>query len=304
MIAEPPPHSLRATINHPTPPNDHFHFHPRASNPELWRPSLPLIVRLRTDNHKGLVATWMAIHWLIVLYASSGRTAFGMREIAAHASVGRNELAGKQGYIQRLVELGLIQIVGYQEFPGLREARPIYHIDLAELERLSIESIPELLRRYDLPPPPRPAPNPQQLSLFDGEHRTPQPDPGPLNGPDRVAPATTLPTNAPARLAPHTPTPPNGTAMPTNGTATVAPTLPERDSEPSGYPVSGTDPRAQPLPMPANGAAGLAPYPVMPTNGTATVAPTLPERDSEPSGYPVSGTDPRAQPLPMPANGT
>lgn len=167
------PHSPSSTPNvSPTPhrlqnTEDAFHFHPRASNPELWRTSLPLIVSIRCDSHKGLVATWMAIHWLIVLHASNGRSSFGLREIAKQANVGRNELAGTHGYIQRLVQLDLIQIVGYQHLAGLREPRPIYHIDLVELERLSIEYVPHILRQHAMPPPPRPAPDPRQLHLFD-----------------------------------------------------------------------------------------------------------------------------------------
>src|SRR5687767_10648872 len=88
-------------------PGELFQFHPRASNPELWRTTVPLVVRIKCGRHKGLVATWTSIHWLIVLYAASGRCAFGMREIADEAGVGRNELAGPKGHIQRLVDLEL-----------------------------------------------------------------------------------------------------------------------------------------------------------------------------------------------------
>jgi len=146
-----------------------FQFHPRASNPELWRTTVPLVVRMRCGRHKGLIATWTAIHWLIVLYAASGRCAFGMREIAQEAGVGRNELAGPTGYIQRLVGLGLLRIVGYEPVPGVKEPRPIYHIDLAELERQSLELVPALLCERRLPPPPRPAPDPRQLALFKAD---------------------------------------------------------------------------------------------------------------------------------------
>lgn len=149
-----------------TPPDELFQFHPRASNPELWRTTVPLVVRLSCGRHKGLIATWTAIHWLIVLYAASGRCAFGMREIAQEAGVGRNELAGPKGYIQRLVDLGLLRIVGYEPVPGVKEPRPIYHVDLAELERASLELVPALLRDRRLPAPPRPAPDPRQLALF------------------------------------------------------------------------------------------------------------------------------------------
>jgi len=142
-------------------------FHPRASNPELWRTSLPLAVRVRCGRHKGLIATWVAIHWLIVLHAASGRRAFGVRDIADEARVGRNELTGPTGYLQRLVALDLVRIVGYEPVPGMREPRPIYHIDLAALEAESLALTPSVLREYGQPPPPRPAPDPRQLTLFD-----------------------------------------------------------------------------------------------------------------------------------------
>ncbi len=146
---------------------DIFHFHPRTTNPELWRTSLPLVVYERCDGHKGLLATWMAIHWLIVLHAASGRRAFGMREIASRARVGRNELAGRRGYIQRLVDLGLLRIVGHQRIPGLAEPRPVYHLDLWDLEQQSLALIPEVLRAQGVHAPPMPAPDPRQISFFD-----------------------------------------------------------------------------------------------------------------------------------------
>jgi hypothetical protein len=148
------------------PGDDLFHFHPRSTNPELWRTTVPLIVRERCGRHKGLIATWIAIHWLIVLHAASGRAHFGMREIAEEAGVGRNELAGPAGHIQRLVSLGLLRIVGYKSFKGLREPRPIYHVDLAELERQSLELVPEVLRDHHIDRPPPAAPDPRQLRLF------------------------------------------------------------------------------------------------------------------------------------------
>lgn len=162
-------------------PVDLFHFHPRATNPELWRTTLPLVVRERCKRHKGLIATWTAIHWLIVLHAASGRAHFGMREIAEEAGVGRNELAGPKGHIQRLVNLGLLRIVGYKSFKGLREPRPVYHIDLSELERLSLELVPDVLRERQIDRPPPVAPDPRQLHLSmhtddaDPDHPLPLP---------------------------------------------------------------------------------------------------------------------------------
>jgi len=147
--------------------DDIFSFHPRVTNPELWRTTQPLVVYERCQGHKGLIATWMAIHWLIVLHAANGRCDFGVREIAARACVSRNEVSGPQGYVQRLVQLGLIQIVGYDDHDGkFRLPRPIYRLDLWELERLSIELTPDVLRAQGVAAPPRPAPDPRQTSFL------------------------------------------------------------------------------------------------------------------------------------------
>ena len=162
--------------------HDLFHFHPRATNPEIWRTTVPLVVRERCKRHKGLIATWTAIHWLIVLHAASGRAHFGMREIAEEAGVGRNELAGPTGHVQRLVDLGLLRIVGYKSFKGLREPRPVYHIDLSELERLSLDLVPDVLRERQIDRPPPAAPDPRQLRLVmlpdDSASEHPLPLPG------------------------------------------------------------------------------------------------------------------------------
>lgn len=217
MRGAPPPPPLKQGASSGVPtahPGELFHFHPRASNPELWRTTVPLVVRLRCGRHKGLVATWTAIHWLIVLYAASGRCAFGMREIAQEAGVGRNELAGSKGLIQRLVDLGLLSIVGYEPVPGVKQARPIYYVDLAELERQSLELVPALLCERQLPPPPRPAPDPRQLALFGAEPHEAGTVPSSLVG---AAPAFGQPThgNEIVGMAPdHGTTHENGTVTP------------------------------------------------------------------------------------------
>lgn len=232
--------------------DDCFSFHPRASNPELWRSSVPLIVRIRCARHKGLILTWLAIHWLIVAHAASGLRAFGMREIAQEAGVGRNELAGPNGHIQRLVALGLLSIVGYQPVAGLREPRPIYQIDLAELERQSLEIAPALLRERHLAPPPRPAPDPRQLSLFADQPplpgtTTPAAGPGtPVSRPAQALNEASMPViergGGPIAFV----LPGNGTVLHQNGLAVpgsgtvIAPErvlLPESGT---GLPASGT----------------------------------------------------------------
>lgn len=226
------PHPATSAGGSPAPADDRFQFHPRVTNPELWRTTLPLVVYERCGGHKGLIATWMAIHWLIVLHAAQGRRDFGVREIAARACVGRNELTGPRGYIQRLVDLGLLQIVGYDDRGRqFRAPRPIYHLDLWELERLSLELIPDVLRTQGVAPPPRPAPDPRQtsfLAAIDGVHETgtgPQPHPTPsvpgLPAQLGVGPRAVHENGTAAKRAMH-----GVSRVHTNGTAALSPIHP------------------------------------------------------------------------------
>ncbi|NCC35309.1 MAG: hypothetical protein EOM24_25350, partial [Chloroflexia bacterium] len=162
-------------------------FDPHVLNPELWRTTQPLIVRWLCQNHKGMIATWTAIHWLIVFYAGKGRCALGVRQIAEQASVGRNELTGPTGYLQRLVDLGLIQIVGYEHIPGFKAPRPIYAVDLADLERKSINLVREHFADIRLSPVrQRPGNPPQQISFRELLEATPEHQGAP--GPDSSTP--------------------------------------------------------------------------------------------------------------------
>ena len=224
----------------------------RNANPELWRTTIPLVVRLRCHGHKGLIATWTAIHWLMVLWSATGRRDFGVREIAAEARVGRNELTGPTGYIQRLVDLGLLVIAGYRPIPGMLHPRPIYTIDLWHLERDSMDLLPDLLRDRGLPPPPRPAPDPRQLSFFDQL----EPDSGP-------APGTPVPELLHA-----------GAAVPATGPA-GARNRADCPGRVPGVPENGTDDACAGAGVPGNGTA-------LPENGTA-LPPDVP-------GVPAMGT--------------
>jgi hypothetical protein len=114
-----------------------------------------------------MINTWLAIHWLSILYSTRESHAFGLREIAQEAGVGRNELSGAKGYIQRLVDLRLIQIVGHRQVAPNLKPCPVYQIDMVELERQSLQACQGLLRERSLPAPPRPVPDPRQLALFD-----------------------------------------------------------------------------------------------------------------------------------------
>jgi hypothetical protein len=199
-----------------TPQDAVFHFCTTNVNPELWRTTVPLIVRVRCQRHKGLIATWTAIHWLIVLYAANGHSAFGVREIAEEAGVGRNQLTGPNGFIQRLVGLGLLRIVGGEPLPGVRD-RPIYAIDLAELEQASMALVPALLNAEGVPPPPA---SDAQQRTFRGD-REAMPKTGP-------ALSSSAPFRAPAPISWLD----TGT-----GGATLLPPLPARRASP---PATGT----------------------------------------------------------------
>lgn len=161
----------------PAPPpsaggDDRFHFSPGTANPELWATTTPLVVVHRCRRHKGLIATWRAIHWLIVLHSRSGRADFGVREIAEEADVGRNELCDthdtasgevvKKGYISLLCDARLIDIVGQVAVPGGRRPRNVYSVDLARLIAESALLVPEVLRSHGALAPPRPQLHPDR----------------------------------------------------------------------------------------------------------------------------------------------
>lgn len=254
----------------PSSPADAFHFHPRATNPELWRTTVPLVVRERCKRHKGLIATWTAIHWLIVLHAASGRAHFGMREIAEEAGVGRNELAGPTGHVQRLVDLGLLRIVGYKSFKGLREPRPVYHIDLSELERLSLDLVPDVLREHQIDRPPPAAPDPRQLRLAMLSDESASEHPLSLPGhawPDEVTGGERFPTgihgngqfrhrNGTEPRADHDPLPSSEQPRHVNGTAVGQPSMlgcPGKGQNGTGTHRNGTAPHASMQAVPEQG---------------------------------------------------
>ena len=168
-----PPTSHNNGTHRPPPSsgnNETLDFLYRTVNPELWRPSVPSYVRRiceeaaleRGLNAKGLLATWEAIKNTIVLRGEQGtlRGAIGMREIAQRAGVSLGCLAGTKGYIQVLVETGLLEIVGHQEVRGHSRKkrklppRNVYAINLAELERKSLNDIVSTYPEQANPPRP------------------------------------------------------------------------------------------------------------------------------------------------------
>ena len=90
------------------------------------------------------VAVWRAIDRLL----QSGRTSIGSRELATAAGVSRRALSARRcprtgallpGILERLVQLGLLQIVGYQRVGNFPQPRPIFAIDHAALAAASGE---------------------------------------------------------------------------------------------------------------------------------------------------------------------
>lgn len=277
--------------------DDRFHFSPGNANPELWATTTPLVVVHRCRRHKGLIATWRAIHWLIVLHSRSGRADFGVREIAEEADVGRNELCDshdkatgevvKKGYISVLCDAGLIDIVGQVAVPGGRKPRNVYSVDLARLIAESALLVPEVLRSYGAAAPPRPQLHPDQLTFFgllEQEASRLMHETGTANisnrlshGPlEAVQPESAVCLAAPAMA--H---------YPENG--------PEVSATQPGCPENGTVVRALTGPAPENGTGQLTNRPdfgtdapmrghPLPESGTAAGA-TRPEYGSVPQPY-------------------
>ncbi|NJL04736.1 MAG: hypothetical protein HC911_07460 [Chloroflexaceae bacterium] len=99
--------------------------------------STPAIVdaRCRTPAE---VAVWRAVDRLL----QRGRTSIGSRELADAAGVSRRALSARRcprtgallpGILERLVQLGLLQIVGSQRVGNFPQPRPIFAIDYAAL---------------------------------------------------------------------------------------------------------------------------------------------------------------------------
>lgn len=272
--------------------DDRFHFSPGNANPELWATTIPLVVVHRCRRHKGLIATWRAIHWLIVLHSRSGRADFGVREIAEEADVGRNELCDthdkatgevvKKGYISILCDARLIDIIGQVTVPGGRKPRNIYSVDLARLIAESALLAPEVLRTYGAATPPRPQMHSDQLTFFGLMER----ESDRIKDEVKLAGAQDRQRTNPAEA--------QWVMEGSGASASVALNCPETGPATEAYqsdrPENGTDECLSEGPRPENGIGAREPCP---ENGTA--AATLV------SDWPDSGTE---LALPCPENGT
>jgi hypothetical protein len=74
------------------------------------------------------------------------RTGFGTRLIARRAGVDKDSVAR---YVDNLVELGLVNIVGEEKVGNFPKKRPIYSLPLQELERISNEIALDTLLKWE-----------------------------------------------------------------------------------------------------------------------------------------------------------
>lgn len=248
------------TQYNPYVPNETIEYLYSNVNPEVWRPTTPRYVKRvcrqiateRRLNYAALLGTWEAIKDLIVFKGTAHlHGAIGLREIAHEAGVSVNTLAGPKGYIQVLAEAGLLHIVNPQ--PRIRN---VYAVNLHELERQSIDIIPNLYRERSLSPPASVAALKDQTTFLDEQGGVVHPPsvsgtPVPTNGTagDRPVPAsgTGVPTST------ETGVPSNGTVL--HGFGTVL------HGSGTGVPIEGT-------PVPPNGTDGVT------TTGTGHHSPS------------------------------
>lgn len=86
----------------------------------------PLIVRRRCNPHQ--LAVWMSIRFLM---DTTDREALGSREIAEEAGMASHTRVA--GWIDDLITLGLLTVVGSEPIPGMHHNRPIYCIPWKKL---------------------------------------------------------------------------------------------------------------------------------------------------------------------------
>jgi len=134
-----------------------IHLYASSISPELWKPSIPAIVLHmcrneaaytgRTTRGKGaaaLVMVWTTLWQLLVTFSQTPRAGiFSIDQIARLARVSRDSLVGDHGYLQRLVDLGVLNREQVP-YPGKTGYRFSYAIDMAQLERKTHELLPEI----------------------------------------------------------------------------------------------------------------------------------------------------------------
>jgi hypothetical protein len=159
---------------------------------ELWAPRQYIIVDELTRGSPTLAATWRAIYRLWLLHRPTGRTRFGLREIARVGGVGAGRV---HIYVRELVHLGLITVEPSGD-DTTTESRT-YGVDVERLEALSVKLIRSRLTAGQLVAKSR-SPQVYQQTMFAALDLVPEealltlsPDG------DEDTPYTTLPVGAP-----------------------------------------------------------------------------------------------------------
>ncbi len=99
------------------------------AHPDLWMPRVPIAVierirrRFQGQKKTTLVNLWIGIRRLLVLYIKTGRNDFSVRDIASISGVSRSRLCGDKGFIQDLLDVGVIGVTVPAE-PAYKVAQP------------------------------------------------------------------------------------------------------------------------------------------------------------------------------------
>lgn len=117
---------------------------PQVLDEAVWRPSVPLAVLARCPRGQ-LIVVWLGLRWLRALFPR--RLSFSTREIARAARVNRKYVTD---WLAELAELGLVE-----RQSGAKDNTPLYALPLHELERQSLELLPEVLQSWGVHPPER-----------------------------------------------------------------------------------------------------------------------------------------------------
>jgi hypothetical protein len=149
------------------------------AHPDLWMPRVPIAVveriqrRYKGQKKNTLITLWIGIRRLLVLYARAGRSEFSVRDIAAISGVSRSRLCGDNGFIQDLLDVGVIGVTVHAgpEVPGVQggaarfQGRTRYAIDMAALEAESLVLLRRMFR--DRESVPRRGTDGSQRSMLD-----------------------------------------------------------------------------------------------------------------------------------------
>lgn len=137
-------------------------------------PRVPLAVierikkRYAGQRRTTLINLWIGIRRLLLCMSKIKGNMLGVREIAEWSGVSRSRLCGDKGYIQNLLDIGVIGVTIIDDQPLLKDrynGRALYEIDMAALEKESLVLLRTQFREKSQVP--RRSPDPRQGSLLD-----------------------------------------------------------------------------------------------------------------------------------------